>query len=459
MKKMNITPSVTTVFPKRGAFCNNMKMYSLFFLVSLFTMSACKDEIGDDNTDPTPNCKATYRPVIMVHGFLGSGDTYALQFQRFESNDYCPNHLRVLNWNSLAFGGNDPTVELDALIDQVLQETGFSQVDLAGHSAGSSMAYEYLGSTERAAKVAHYAHIGGNPQAGPAGPNGEVPTLNIWSSADYIVEGDDIPGATNFMNAGKDHYEVATSVESFREMFRFFNDGEDPSLDITPQDEVEVKGTVLTFGENQAIEGAEVNVYELDANTGFRVGNVPAASATSTADGNYGPVSLRSDTHYEFEVIPNDGTRTVHYYREPFLRSHQLVLLRTLPSAGLGSILLGGLPQDDSQTVLAFYSGSQGIIHDRDVLTVNGHTLSTPEFTAAENATIAMFYYDGNGNQNTDLSPIGGTWDLMTSFLEAVDMHFPTQPTGSISLELNGRAIVVPNLQSATDGVIVAQFY
>lgn len=428
--------------------------FLLLLAITLLTFS-CKDDDGKGTGNP---CDNNLRPIVMVHGLLGSGDTYELQFQRFESNSYCPDNLYVLNWNSLAFG-EDATGKLDELIDKVIAETGFEQVDLMGHSAGSSTSYSYLSTATRAAKVAHYVHIGGNPEAGPAGTTGEIPTLNIWSEEDYVVAGGNIDGATNFINTGKDHYEVATSVESFEQMYSFFNDGKTPAtLTITPEVDILVSGTVLTFGENMPIVGANVNVYEVSAATGMRTGSA-AATLFSNSEGVYGPAILRSGVHYEFEVIPNDGTRTIHYYREPFVRSHQLVLLRTLPTSGLGNVLLGGLPEDDDQTVLAFYSGSKGIINGRDVLTVGENTLSTPEFAAAENATIAMFYYDGNDNQTTDLTNIGGTWDLVPNFLEAVDMFIPTTESNSIELNLNGNKIVVPNLKSGVDGVIVAQFY
>ena len=37
----------------------------------------------------------------------------------------------------------------------------------------------------------------------PAGPEGgaAVPTLNLWSRADLVVAGEDIPGATNYVKA------------------------------------------------------------------------------------------------------------------------------------------------------------------------------------------------------------------------------------------------------------------
>ncbi len=430
----------------------------IFFALLLFTGSCKDDDTGGGNTDGEPSCDETLRPIVFVHGFLGSGDTYELQMQRFSSNGYCNENLYAFDWNSIAFG-SDATGELDAFIDKVLQETGFQKVDLAGHSAGSGTGYDYLSDPVRAAKVEHYAHLGGSPTDGPAGPNKEIPTLNIWSTADEVVAGGDIPEATNVMRTEQDHYEVATSVETFEEMFRFFNDLAPASNTIRSQESIEVEGRVLTFGENIPMENARVNIYELESATGQRKNNNPTATANADVEGRYGPLTLRSETHYEFEVIPADGSRIVHYYREPFIRSSQLVYLRTVPAGGLGGVLLGSLPEDDNQTVLAFYAGSRAVINGRDVLTVDGNTLSTPEFTSPANSTIAMFYYDGNNNQTSDLTDIGGTWGLVPTFLAAVDMYIPTVNERSITIQLNGRTLVVPNLKSGTEGAIVAQFY
>ncbi len=396
----------------------------------------------------------------MVHGLLASGDTYELQFQRFEVNGYCPEYLYVLDWNTISFTGDNAEDKLDDLIDEVLALTGADKVDLAGHSAGSGTAYNYLSDPARAAKVAHYVHLAGNATSGPAGPSGEVPTMNIYSTDDLIVPGGDIPGAQNVMQTGNDHYEVATSATSFSSMYTFFNDGLAPSTtEIVGEVDVNISGRVVTFGENVPVDGATINIYEVDRVTGYRINTSPDATTTSDSDGRYGPVVLPSCIPYEFEVITNiSGDRTIHYYREPFVRSDQLIYLRTIPSSGLGALLLGGLPEDDNETVLAFYSGSQAVIAGRDTLTVAQDTLSIPEFASAPNSTIAMFYYDGNNNQVTDLTDIGGTWAAVPSFLAAVDMYFPTDPPSSIMLKFNSRKLVVPNLKSGTDGVIVAQF-
>ena len=101
-----------------------------------------------------PECDEDRRPIVMVHGFLAAGDTYANHAMRFTSNGYCVSHLFVFDWNTLN-RRTDHTANLDAFIDWVLAATGAEQVDLAGHSAGGALSYEYLEEEPRAAKVAH----------------------------------------------------------------------------------------------------------------------------------------------------------------------------------------------------------------------------------------------------------------------------------------------------------------
>ena len=153
---------------------------------------------------------------------------------------------------------------MDRLIDHIIETTGFEQVDLAGHSAGGGLGYQFLSDSSRALKVAHCIHVGSSKAPRPAGPNGSVPTLNLWSSADKVVPSGNIEGAVNAELENKDHYEIATSRESYEHMFKFLN-GIEPSakvLELKPF--VEVAGRVLTLGENIAEAGAKIIVYDVD---------------------------------------------------------------------------------------------------------------------------------------------------------------------------------------------------
>jgi pimeloyl-ACP methyl ester carboxylesterase len=49
----------------------------------------------------TKECNRDHVPIVFLHGFLASGDTYAKQVIRFREQGYCADHLQVFDWNTL----------------------------------------------------------------------------------------------------------------------------------------------------------------------------------------------------------------------------------------------------------------------------------------------------------------------------------------------------------------------
>lgn len=431
------------------------RIFPLFyFLLVLTSLSAgsCKKELAE------PGCDASLTPVVFVHGFLASGDTYADQVMRFQGNRYCGERLFVFDWNTLG-GAAGAVPKLDAYIDTILARTGAQKVHLVGHSAGGGLGYTYLSAASRAAKVARYVHLGSGVQPGPAGPDREIPTLNVYSTADLVVPGGDINGATNLKFTDFDHYEVATAEAVFSAMYSFFQNGRQASqTDIVAQEQIKLSGRVLTLGENVPKAGASVEIYEVSAKSGLRLGSAPVATLTTDESGNWGPWTAQKGIFYEFFVqTGTSGDRPIHYYREPFVRSNQLVYLRTLPPAGsLPGLLLGGLPRNDDQSVLAIFSASKGIIHQRDILKAEGIDLSTAQLTPPAKSIIALFLYDnGDGQTTTTVHP---TFQLLQNFLTGLDFFIPANPQQSTRLEFNGRTLFVPRWRSETEGISVAVF-
>jgi triacylglycerol esterase/lipase EstA (alpha/beta hydrolase family) len=119
-----------------------MRGLYLISLTILIIFSACKKKDQDDdhnNNNPTA-CNDTVTPVVFLHGTLASGDTYANMVMLFTSNNYCSNRLFVFDYNGINFGGSLDTAGLDDFIDEVLQKTNATQVNLAGHSLGAVLA-------------------------------------------------------------------------------------------------------------------------------------------------------------------------------------------------------------------------------------------------------------------------------------------------------------------------------
>ncbi len=451
---------------------------TLFLFVSLIAvLESCQKDCDDDNdlnpidtttnpidtltfdtidVNPLPQCNTGYLPVVMAHGVLASGDTYAPQIMRFTSNGYCNNRLFTFDWNSIG-NGIDNVGILDAFIDEVLATTNATQVELVGHSAGGGLGYNYLSNPTRAAKVAHYVHIGSSTQSGPAG-GGTVPTLNIWSEADEVASGGNITGATNVKLTDADHYQVATSPEAFEAMFTFFTGTPPQTTDIVGEARFNVGGKAVTLGENAPLNGAIVEVYEVNPQTGWRVTEQPQYTFTTDAKGYWGNFTPKSNTPYEFFIQSNvAGDRPVHYYREGFNHTNTNIYLRTLPPPGsLAGILLGGLPKNDNQSVVAIFASSQAVVNGRDELFINGTELSTAAFAPASETAIAFFVYDANNNQTTDNTAI--TLFGITPFLAGVDVFLPAAEPASIPVNFNNRTMYIRNWPSETEGVIVPVF-
>jgi len=429
--------------------------------------AACGD---DDAGGGVPACKPTLRPVVMVHGFLASGDTWASFARRFEANGYCADHLYALDWNTLSREG---AVEaLDALIDEALAATGDDQVDLIGHSAGGGVSYSYLSDPARAAKVAAYAHLASNPapiqgvDAAPAGPaDAPIPTLNLTSSGDTVVEGGSIPGAINLVLSSEDHYQVATSDKAFEDVFGFLHGGKRPATtdaagwhpfaEDLPR---VVAGKALTIGENTPVAGWTVAVYAVDAATGRRVDEVAEATFTVASDGSWGPFEAQPGVAYEFHLSgPGPGDRPVHYYREPFAASNRFVRLRALPSPGtLVAALFSVIPFEPEHAVLIAFTESQAVVNGRDTLTVGDETMSTPALASAERTSIAFFLFDEGADQKAG-EEVATFKNVTPVFLTAIDRFLPAGEA-SITLMFNGRSLAVPAWPSDPDGAIVATF-
>lgn len=442
-----------------------MTRFFYFLLCAGFSALACKHSdilpaSSGENEElpvvPALLCDTCQYPVVMVHGFLASGDTWTRFHQLFTSNGYKPNHLFAFDWNSLNQIGGNTVPQLDAFINQVLASTGAPKVRLMGHSAGGGVCYNYLSDPARAAKVDAYVHIASMAQTGPAGPGGSVPTLNLWSDGDAVVQGGDIPGASNVQLDGKDHYQVATSKESFAAVWQFFHNQAPQTLDVTPETVVCIAGKVLYFGENTPLAQAKVEIYEVDPATGQRLTPTPWQTLLTDSLGRWPAINVDANHTYEFVTTPpQPGQRRIHYFREGFTHLNTLVYLRTIPPpASLAGILLAGLPNSGNQSVLNVFSASQAVIHGRDSLAAAGAVLSTAQYAAPDKTAIAYFLYD-DGDSQTELSPVGIFGNF--PFLNGVDLFFPTATPGTIPLFFNGRHLNVRNIPSA-EGIVVGVF-
>jgi len=441
-------------------------------LLALLGMTACGDDAAPDEGGGVTECNPTFRPVVMVHGFLAAADTWASFARRFEANGYCADHIYALDWNTLT-GRDVAKAALTALIEEALATTGDDQIDLIGHSAGGGLSYEYLADAANAAKVRTYVHIASNPESlegvpsGPAGPaDAPLPTLNLTSSGDEIIDGSDIPGALNLKLTSEDHYQCATSARAFDDVYTFLTGGKHPTtteLELAhPYDDTlprVVSGKALTIGENTPVAGWTVTIHAVLAATGKRLDEVAEATFTVATDGSWGPFDALPGTHYEFALTgPEPTDRPVHYYREPFVASNRFVRLRALPPPGtLVGALFSQIPYGTEHSVLIAFAESQAVVNGRDTLVIGGETMSTAAVAPATRTLIALFLFD-QGTDQASGGEVQSFKNITPVFLAALDRFLPADSQSSTTLTLNGRTLVVPSWQSSPDGAIVATF-
>jgi alpha/beta hydrolase fold len=406
------------------------------------------------------NCDATQLPIVFVHGFMGSGDNWATQIQRFSSNGFCEDRLFVFDWNSIG-GGQNTGVLLDSFINSVLEKTKADKINLVGHSAGGGVCYSYLKDSLHALKVAHYVHVASMKMKTPAGKNGEVPTMNIYSMDDKVMRGGtDIPDAVNVKQTGNDHMQVATSAASFADLYHFFT-GTSKAVNTNI---ISSKGFYKSVG-GKAVLMAENTPL---ANDSFCVNLINPANGerykSPQSNGNYvnwtrfgkdGSFSfqLNKESYTEFEVHPSTG-RTVFYYFEPLQRNNKNIYLRALPTKGMAAAMLGKIPNDDKQSVLVIFTSNNAVIAGRDSLAIDSIPLSLPNIMPSGKTSIACFVYD-DGDEITS----GKTLKSLAAapFICGVDVFIKAEENKTMRIYYNGRNIVLPKRKSS-DGIMVVVF-
>ncbi len=408
------------------------------------------------------NCDNTQLPIVFVHGFMGSGDNWAAQIQRFSSNGFCEDRLFVFDWNSIGDGKNTGFL-LDSFINTVLKKTNTDRINLVGHSAGGGVCYTYLKDSLHASKVAHYVHIGSIKMKAPAGKNGQVPTMNIYSTNDKVMRGGgDIPGAKNVKQTENDHMQVATSAASFTDMYYFLTGtaGKVNTSIVTEKGFYRVMaGKAVLLGENTALAYDSFRVALINPATGQRYKNKRNQTndyyvrwTSFGKEGNF-RFQLNKESYTEFEVHPKNG-RTLFYYFEPLVRNNKNVYLRGLPTSGMIASMLGNIPADSLQTALVIFTSNNAVIAGRDSLAIDSIPLSLPNLMPASKTSIATFLFD-DGDEKTSVKALKQF--SMTPFLTGADVFIKADENKTMRIYYNGRSIVLPKRKSK-DGIMILVF-
>lgn len=308
------------------------------------------------------------RPLIFVHGTAGSASQYQTQAMRFASNGYPDDHILAFEYTTAGAAEVERALsgqlssDLDAFIDQVLEELDADQVYLACHSLGTAVCGHYLVAPQREAKVAAYVAIDG-----AVGENchGGSNCMGIFVDPQRQL------GPVNAYFPEQTHVEVATSAGSFAAQFEFFTGVEPERTTILARrDRVDVSGRAVYFPANTGAAGTRLQIWEVDAASGMRVDGSPVSSFAIGSDGHWGPARLDSQAHYEFLLL-RPGRADHHFYRQPQPRDSHLVRLNTSPA---GSAIEANTHVTDQHAALVIsrdreWWGDRGV--DNDILEIS----------------------------------------------------------------------------------------
>jgi hypothetical protein len=401
-----------------------MKKLAHFSVISLFVLTLIV--VGFLSTPASADHEKRFpdiRPMIFVHGYTGSAYQFEWQAMRFSSNGYPKEYLNAFEYDSPNYFATSVQVlaALDQRIDAILSATHADKVELLGHSLGTFVSTAYLNSSPaRAAKVAHYAALDGG--SGASLPGG-VPTLAMYGEFGLNPFGS-IAGATNVVIPKSPHNETCVSPVSFAYMYKFFT-GQDPeTTSVLPDRDghINLAGRAVLFPQNVGAAGANLEIYEVNGETGARKRSRPEAIYPIDATGNFGPFRAEAGAYYEFNIArPGENH---HFYFEPRIRSDYFVRMNTSPvGQGLGTLMT----QNPDQTNLIITKNREwlGDQNDgfNDVLALNGVNIVNAANAPRPHMLVAYFICDWNSDHITALTPPIPVPALNTTFLSAVDVY------------------------------------
>jgi hypothetical protein len=262
---------------------------------------------------------------------------------------------------------------------------------------------------------------------------------------------------------------VSSSTEAFVQMYKFLNGDQDPTYTTVQCGRpITLEGKAQTFGDNQPLPGARVEVYELGDSPTQR--GAPVQTFTLTADGKFGPFEGKRGVAYEFKMVPvaGDGRRPSYAYLPPFVRSERLLRFNFEtkdPIAGATSLQVN---RDSSFALIIPRNREKAFLAERDTLTVDGFEVLTRANTLnvvptakppVRSQIVAAFYlYDRSltpGSYGPGDGKTTGESIVKGAFVNSADVFIPTAPPKFVEVKFNGRTLKVPNWPSDTAGYSV----
>jgi triacylglycerol lipase len=133
---------------------------TLIAAASVAALTACSSETltGPDSRNTV--LVATRNPVLFVHGWNSSGAIWGTMIDRFKTDGYTD--LELFNWSYNTAQSNAVTAQqLSARVDEILNLTGASKVDIITHSMGALSTRYYIKNLAGKNTVDDFVSLGG----------------------------------------------------------------------------------------------------------------------------------------------------------------------------------------------------------------------------------------------------------------------------------------------------------
>lgn len=141
-------------------------------------------------------------PIIFVHGWNGSSSGWATMISRLQVDGYSAAELFAWNYNTSQ--SNATTAQqLSQVVNNVLAQTGASQVDLVSHSMGGLNTRWYVKFVGGSTKVDDWVNLGG-PNHGTSTAGlcfWEVSCFEMRAGSSFLTQlnsGDETPGIVSY---------------------------------------------------------------------------------------------------------------------------------------------------------------------------------------------------------------------------------------------------------------------
>jgi pimeloyl-ACP methyl ester carboxylesterase len=418
---------------------------ALALLLSLLMLGGVLGVVGGPSASPAgAQTPPNVLPIVFVHGFLGSGEQYRTQAQRFASNGWPEDQIVAIDYSGL----NPPN--LDAFINQVMQRFNSQQVYVAAHSLGTMVMLGYLLNPVQAAKVRAYAALDG-----------------VGALCFYGTRCTSITAAS----MGQSHVEASSSPQSFQRQYQHFTGQAPATTNIVPvTGPIRLGGKAIAFSENTPVAGVTSGqVWAIDQNTGARTGTAPIANFNIAADGSWGPVTVPSGSQrYELAVnVPTLGT--LHFYYQPFLRSSLGIRLLLLHATHPTYTNTRRGPNHTAAVVIRYREFWPGNAAARDALTVSttssaGNQPARNVFDGITNNSFCGIHLHDDAASPGSSTGANLPYLSTQPFQQGKDLYMPAAggPNGTISFVSTPRGdaarrqtINVPNWPSQGHGVLV----